>query len=157
MAGFTCAVIFPYYQIKNKMKRIIMMLSAIVLTANAFATEVPKAVKEAFTKKFPAANNIKWDKENAHEYEASFTINGSGFSANFSDTGTWVETESTVDFNRLPEKVQQSFNTAHKGAAIKAAAKIERATGDTMYEVEYKVGNKTKEVLYNEDGAVIKK
>ncbi len=138
------------------MKKTIITICVMVLSVAAFATDAPKAVKEAFAKKFPSATNIKWDKENAHEYEAEFKQNGKSFSANYSDKGEWLETESTIEFNMLPQKIQQSFNTNHKGAAVKAAAKIETSKGVTKYEVEFKNGKKILEELYTEDGSIIK-
>jgi hypothetical protein len=123
-------------------------------TTAVFAITVPEAVKKAFEKKFPAATGVKWDKENAHEYEAGFKLEGKSYSANFSNTGEWLETEGSIDFSQLPETVRQSFTTGHKTAIVKAAAKIETSKGIVKYEVEYKTGSKTKEIFYNEDGTV---
>jgi hypothetical protein len=138
------------------MKRTIILLLILVVSATALAKEVPAAVKAAFTKKNPGAASVKWDKENAHEYEAGLKLEGKSYSANFSDTGNWLETESSIAFGDLPLKVQEAHNKAHKGSTVKAAAKIETAKGETKYEVEYKNGKKTKEAFYGEDGTVLK-
>jgi hypothetical protein len=137
------------------MKKTIITVVAILFSITTFAKEVPKAVKEAFAKKFATATNVKWDKENAHEYEAGFIMDGKSYSANFSDTGEWLETESAIEYNALPQKVQVAFTAAHKTAKVKAAAKIETAKGETKYEVEFKNGKKTKEEFYTAEGVVI--
>jgi uncharacterized membrane protein YkoI len=137
------------------MKQIITLVAAMMFSITSFAIDVPQAVKDALMKKFPIAGNIKWDKENDHEYEAGFKMDGKNYSANFSDTGEWLETESAIEFNQLPEKAQESYNALHKGLMIKAVAKIETASGATKYEVEYKAGKKTKEVFYNAEGMVV--
>jgi uncharacterized membrane protein YkoI len=137
------------------MKQIIILATAMIFSIASFAVDVPQAVKDAFMKKFPTAGNVKWDKENSHEYEAAFKMEGKNYSANFSDTGEWLETESTIEFKQLPEKAQQSYNAKHKGLMIKAVAKIETASGATKYEVEYKAGKKTKEVFYNAEGMIV--
>lgn len=139
------------------MKQLIFVaLVLICATATSFAqSKIPTAVTSAFNKKFPNAANIKWDKENDHEYEADFTWKEVKHSANFSDAGLWLETETTLAFNQLPEKVQTAFNTAHKGATIKAAAKIETSKGKVTYEVEIKQGIKTAEFLYDANGSVL--
>ena len=125
--------------------------------ATSFAQgKTPTAVTTAFNQKFSNATKVKWDKENAHEYEASFEWKGEKLSANFSDTGEWLETESPIAFNQLPEKVQTEFNSAHKGATIKAVAKIETSKGTTKFEVEFKQGVKTVELFYTTDGTEIK-
>lgn len=125
--------------------------------ATSFAqSKTPTAVTTAFNQKFPNATKVKWDKENAHEYEASFEWKGEKLSANFSDTGEWLETESPIAFNQLPEKVQSAFNIAHKEATVKAVAKIETSKGITKFEVEFKQGVKTVELFYTADGKEIK-
>jgi hypothetical protein len=125
--------------------------------ASCFAqSKTPTAVTTAFNQKFPNATLVKWDKENAHEYEASFEWKGVNYSANFSDAGEWLETESPTSFNQLPEKVQASFNASHKGVTVKAASKIETSKGTTKYEVEIKEGIKTVEFFYTTDGTEIK-
>lgn len=140
------------------MKKIIFVAMALVCAyATSFAQgKTPTAVATAFNQKFPNATKVKWDKESAHEYEASFEWKGEKLSANFSDTGEWLETESPIAFNQLPEKVQSAFNVAHKGAAVKAVAKIETSKGITKFEVEFKQGVKTVELFYTADGKQIK-
>jgi hypothetical protein len=123
----------------------------------AFATSIaqsktPAAVASAFNLKFPNATKVKWDKENAHNYEASFEWRGVSYSANFSDTGEWLETETPITFNQLPEKVQTAFNTLHKGVTPNAISKIETSRQRTIYEFEMKQGAKTIEIFYNADG-----
>lgn len=140
------------------MKKIIFVAIALVCAyATSFAQgKTPTAVTTAFNQKFPNATKVKWDKENAHEYEASFEWKGEKLSANFSDTGEWLETESPITFNQLPEKVKTAFNDAHKGATIKAVAKIETSKGTTKFEVEFKQSVKTVELFYTTDGTEIK-
>ncbi|MEY4925856.1 MAG: hypothetical protein RI894_292 [Bacteroidota bacterium] len=126
---------------------------AVLSTASA-QTKAPAAVATAFNAKFAEAKNIKWEKENAHEYEAAFQLNGIKCAANFTEKGEWLETESPITFAELPDAVQKAFTVAHKKAKIKVVEKIEMATGVTHYEVEMKGG---KEVLYNADGTLVKK
>lgn len=121
--------------------------------ATSFAqSKTPTAVSIAFNQKFPNATKVKWDKEDAHNYEASFLWKGVNYSANFNDTGEWLETETPITFNLLPEKVQTAFNASHKGVRPKAVAKIETSKQGTSYEVELKQGVKTVEVFYQANG-----
>lgn len=138
------------------MKKIMLTtVTCLLVLTLSFAGNAPAAVKQAFAQKFPNATAIKWDKENAHEYEASFTFNGEKHSANFSDSGEWLETESAAAFNQLPDKVKSAFTASHKKTRVKAAAKIETAKGVTKYEVEFKKGLKTIELFYNADGTAL--
>lgn len=140
------------------MRKIFFVVMVLMCTyaANFAQNNIPSAVITAFNQKFPNASNIKWDKENAHEYEAGFTWNGTKQSANYSDLGEWLETESLIDFSKLPMKVQDTFKAKHKDSKIKAVAKIETSKNITKYEVEFKHGKKTKEVFYDENGIELK-
>ncbi len=136
------------------MKRIISLAIAFICVyATGFAqSKIPADVISVFNEKFPEASNVKWDKENAHEYEASFVWKGEKHSANFYDKGEWLETESPTTFDQLPEKVQAAYNASHKGAKIKAIAKIETSKGSIKYEVEIKHGFRTVELFYDVNG-----
>jgi hypothetical protein len=138
-------------------KSMLFIAGMLVFASVASAITPPGAVRKTFEAKFPGATSVKWDKENAHEYEASFTWNGNSYSANFNDSGAWLETEGAISFNQLPAKVQNTFNTKHEGAKVKAVAKIETSAGDTKYEVEVRQKMKTVEYFYNSEGVEIKK
>ena len=69
-----------------------IILFVIVITNSCFAKTIPpNAVTIAFKQKFPTATNIAWGIESTHEYEAEFIENGVKHSANFSETGKWLE------------------------------------------------------------------
>lgn len=140
------------------MKAIILAVIALVITySSCFAqNHSPTVVSTAFNQKFPNATKVKWNKENTHEYEATFEWKGEKRSANFSASGEWLETESPIPFHLLPEKVQSAFNADHKGVKAKAVAKIETSKGITKFEIEFKQGLKTAELFYTDDGTAIK-
>lgn len=140
------------------MKKIIIALTLVFATTISFAqSTAPVAVVTAFNKKFPNASKLKWIKENSREYEASFQWKGVQHSANFSESGEWTETESPINFNQLPDKVQKAFNASNKETQVTAVAKIVTSKGVIIYEVEKKQGAKTIELFYTEDGHEIKK
>ena len=64
-------------------------------------TKTPTAITTAFSKKFPNATNVMWDKENAHNFEAKFEWKGEKLSANFTDTGEWLETGDSAQIDHL--------------------------------------------------------
>ena len=125
-------------------------------TTSFAQTKTPKAIETAFKLKFPKATKVKWDKESATEYEANFVINGVKHSANYSNDGTWLETESTTTFDKLPVKVQNAFTASHKKEKVKAIAVIENSTGKILYEIEVTKGLKAIEYFYNADGTISK-
>lgn len=140
------------------MKKIIYAAMALLCTySTSFAqSKIPKTATTAFNQKFPNATKVKWEKESANDYEAEFEWNGIKYSANFSEKGEWLETESPFTFNQLPEKVQTAFNTSHKGKTPKAVSKIETSKQGTIYELEISKGLKTVELFYKQDGTETK-
>lgn len=138
---------------KLKMKKISFILIVLISTISCFAqSKTPSAATTAFSQKFPNATKVKWGKENPHNFEAEFEMKGAKYSANFSDNGDWLETESPFTFNQLPEKVQTAFNTVHKGLKPKIVSIIETSKQGTIYEIEIAKGLKTVELFYKADG-----
>ncbi len=136
----------------------IYLIALAVLCASATAwaqKQVPSVVNSAFKTKYSNATNVSWDKEDEHEYEAEFTIEGIKYSVNFSDSGKWLETEHVISYEELPDLVQESFMASHKDAKIKAVAKIETSEGETRYEIEVKKLLGAEELLYNANGKAL--
>ena len=138
------------------MKKNILVVIALLIATITFATEAPKAVKEAFAKKFPTAKSVKWEKENAKEYEAAFTIDGTKYSANFTNEGVWVETETEIKIADLPTVVSSAIKTKYVDWEIMGASKIETANNEVKYEADIRKGKTKKEVLVKADGTIIK-
>lgn len=113
----------------------------------------PGLVLEAFKQKFPSAVQIKWSKENAHEYEAEFKMNNEFYSANFNDKGIWLETESPITLDGLPDPVKKLIKPNDKVIHL---YKIEKADGTIHFEIEIKKGFIIREKLYDQDGNEIR-
>ena len=139
------------------MKRIALMFMAVAMFCScSFAMTPPKAVKDAFNKKFPAATKITWGKEAAKEWEAEFTFEGSKISANFYEDGTWLETEKEIKATSLPKAVANAIKTTYPGWKIAEADKTETSKHGTIYEADLKKGTSKKGVAYKEDGTPVK-
>jgi Putative beta-lactamase-inhibitor-like, PepSY-like len=137
-------------------KYFLLVISVLAFTLLSFTVKVPKAVLDAFVKKFPAATAVQWGKENAHEYEADFKMEGNKMSANFLPNGTWTETEATIAITALPAAVAVAVKEKYPAHTIIGADKIEKANGQITYEAELKKGSKKMEVILNADGTLIK-
>ena len=139
----------------------VLLCSTVLIATTVFPIspkkdKTPQAVEESFKKKFPEAQKVKCEKENK-EYEASFVINGVKTSANFTVSGEWKETESTVSASDLPKIVSDGILSAYPGAKIVDAAKIETPEKGIQYEADIKSGKKKMEVLFDAEGKEIKK
>ncbi|MBK8614663.1 MAG: PepSY-like domain-containing protein [Flavobacteriales bacterium] len=119
-------------------------------------TDVPQPVKTAFATKFPTATGVKWELEDATEYEAEFKENGKERSATFSATGQWMETETEMKPAELPAAVTQAIATSFAGSKVKETETVETPDRGTFYEVELEQGERTLEVQFAADGTVLK-
>lgn len=111
----------------------------------------PPAVTTAFTKDFPGATKIKWEKENA-SYEAEFMLNGQKMSADYDSKGSMLEKEVEIKTTALPAAVTAYVKEHYKGAKIKDAARITKANG----EVNLEAAIKGKDILFTADGKFLK-
>ena len=133
-------------------KFVLTIASILMFSTITFGATPPTEVLKAFKLKFPTAKKVKWDKENEHEFEASFLLNGIKYATNYTDKGEWLETESPLTFLQLPKEVQTSFSTSHKKDKPRLVSKIEQAKGVIKYEIEIKKGIKTVEFFYTANG-----
>jgi hypothetical protein len=115
------------------------------------AAKVPQTVKAAFSKAFPTAGSVKWEMEN-NNYEAGFKQDGKSMSAVMDAKGAVLETETDIKVAELPKAVADYLTVHYKGAKVKEAAIIKKASGEINYEAEVN----GKDVLFNSKGEFIK-
>ncbi len=138
------------------MKNVFLLAFIFVSMTSIFAQKgVPASAISTLKQKFPEAQKTKWEKEKNGDFEAHFKLKGTAMSATFSPTGEWLETESGIPVSAVPAPVLAAFKKTHGAATIKAADKIESATS-VSYEIEYKDGLKTKEIVYDAQGLLVK-
>ena len=128
-------------------------MSIFLLSTIAFAAKPPVKVQKAFEAKFATATGIKWAKENSKEWEAEFTVDTVKMSANFSNDGSWVETETQISASQLPDAATATIKKRHPTGEIVGAYKIDSAKNGIKYEADVKIGKKTVEVFVKEDGS----
>lgn len=138
------------------MKKILMIMALAFMGTSLFAGTPPKAVKDAFAKKFPTATKVTWGKEDVKEWEAEFTYEGSKISANFAQDGSWLETETQIKVAALPTKVAEAIAKQFPGWKIVEADKTETSKNGLIYEADVKKGANKKGVAYKEDGTPVK-
>ncbi|WP_426671386.1 PepSY-like domain-containing protein [Mucilaginibacter sp. McL0603] len=140
------------------MKKII--LSAFVLATLAGsamaqdikAKDVPAAVKETLTKKYPNATKVSWEKEKGN-YEANWGgKSGEDTSVQFTPAGAFVEEVNAIPVSQLPAAVSAYVKTNYNGAKIKEAGKVTDAAGNHFFESEIK----GKDLLFDESGKFLK-
>lgn len=134
-------------------------LSLVVCFASAQKVkeaEVPTAVKEAFTQKYPKAKVEKWEKEDGN-YEAEFDWNKDEASAIFDPAGTFKEYEVEIKTKALPAGVAEYCAKTFAGWSIAEATRITDADGKVSYKCEIKKGREDFDALFDEKGNFLKK
>ncbi len=140
----------------------ILLVIALLSITNVYAQKiaadkVPTAVVSAFKAKFPTAAKTSWEMENKNEYEANFKLNSEEVSANFDNTGKWLETETEIKISDLPPAIQSILSKDFAGFKSGEASKIESAKNGNCFEVEIEKGKETFDVLFTPDGKVLSK
>lgn len=138
------------------MKNITLTLSAMLFAATVFGGDkVPKVVKDAFAKAWPKVEKVSWDNEEG-KFEAKFKYDKMEYSATYNADGSLIETEILLKESQLPKAVNASAHKAHPTAKFKEFAKITRANGTIVYEVEIKENGKETDLYFTPDGAETK-
>lgn len=143
------------------MKQNVFLIATILVCSYANAqklkdSDVPAAAKKTFTQKFPAANDVKWEKEDDASIEAEFKIGKVEYSATFDQAGKWLETESEIKKSELPQAILSAITKEFSGFKIEEAEKLETPEGK-FYEVKLEKKEISYEVQFNEAGKVLKK
>lgn len=147
-----------------KIKSIVLGLLAILsLSVMSFLlagnTTVPQAVLDAFSAKFPQAQNVDWEEEEDGEYEAEFKVNKQEMSANFKADGTWLETEMEIKKSKLPAAVKKAIAAQFPGYEVEEAEQVETPDVSLAFEVELENEDTDTEVeaVFQADGTLLKK
>ncbi|MEI7983369.1 MAG: PepSY-like domain-containing protein [Bacteroidota bacterium] len=144
------------------MKKIVVLLSACLLisimghTQKITPDKVPAAVKQAFSKKFPAATDVKYEMEK-QDFEVTFKDKGAEMSANFDTTGKWLETETEIKETDLPKEVTASVTTNFSGFKVSEVAQTETPDKGLIYEMDLKKDKEAYEVQFSTKGDILKK
>jgi len=98
---------------------------------------VPQVVRDAFVKKFGEIENVEWEKEvNPPSYEADFEIDGIEKEAYFRADGKFLQLETKVDVDDLPEEVLEAFSELYPNHGIIEVEKVELPDGEILYDID---------------------
>ena len=141
---------------------IFVLLIAALMSNMAYAQKisvdkVPAAVTSAFKTKFPTVTKATWEMEGKTEYEVNFLLGGVKASANFDNTGKWLETETELKISALPAAIQSTLKKDFAGFKINEATKIESVKHGNCYEAEIEKGEETFDILFTVDGKILSK
>lgn len=126
----------------------------LVLLHTAFA--VPKEVEEAFKKQYPNATDVEWEVDSNGYWEAGFVDDDTDYRADFTTDAIWVETETSIEFEDLPDAVKVAIKEQYKDDEISEVEKVDSALRGQFFDVEFKRPGKNQDVEFLADGSRVK-
>lgn len=136
-----------------------LVLSVMIIVFSLFAcnqVKTPKEVTDAFNKQFASAENVQWDQEEENEWEAEFMMDGKEMTACFDNSGKWLETETEISIDNLPQAVTDSLKLKFEGFSIEEAENIEKPDFKG-FEIVLEKEDEELEVLITASGEIISK
>lgn len=140
-----------------KRKMLIAFMLIGVFAAGAQIRKIPVEVTEAFKERYPHAEKVSW-KDKISSFQASFELNGSEMSADFSSKGDWEKTERILSFTELPEEVVDGFGKSkytdwERGTIVE----IDENGESLSYRIFVKKSALSKKYLYFDANGKLKK
>jgi hypothetical protein len=135
----------------------ILIAVFLLISFSAFSQKnPPENVKKEFSQKFTTAKSVKWVSEKENEWEAEFKMDGKEMSACFDNVGKWLETETEISTNDLPEAVSNTLKNEFSEFKTDEISTVENTE---MKGFEIALKNKKTEitVIIGADGIVLKK
>lgn len=138
------------------MKKIVIAIIISFITTGIFAqSTLPDAVSKAFEQKFPKAKKVKWTSENIDDYQAEFVSDTVDATAQFTPTGSWIQTAINVLPAKLPPVILLAIKKNHPKTKVNKAVKIEHVKKLPHYEIELKKAEALEYIYFDLQGAEI--
>jgi hypothetical protein len=138
--------------------KIIHLFAALPLTFIISCSEVeqdhtPESVLESFGTMYPNAKEVEWEHEE-DTWEAEFMSNDHEVSAEYSETGGWIETETTLHRSEVPATVVEGIFAKYTNAEF---LKFEEVRGEDFlaYEVDIMFEEEEIEILISGSGIIL--
>ena len=119
-----------------------------------YAINTPKEVKTSFSKRFPMATDVFWERESLNEWEAEFKMQNMEYSANFLDDGTWVKTEHKITFHEMTLVAKNTLTKEFPNHKVELVELLE-TLNTSAYEIQISKDSKSIEVLISLEGLLL--
>ncbi len=115
--------------------------------------DVPQVVVDAMNAKYAGVGDIDWKVDRNDSYEAQYELNDIKYRADFDPDGSWIETERSLDWEDLPDAVQDAIKEEYDKDDIVELEYTDNAEKGKFYDVEIDPkGEKKFDVEYRENG-----
>ena len=132
-----------------------LLLVCACLCASCQLADPPEKVLKAFQDKYPNAEKIAWNIDRNARHEADFTLDGTRFRADFDADGNWVETETSVKWDDLPDATKAAFKDEGKKKDIVEIELVVSHEKGRFYDIEYKTSGHKQDIMITPNGQVL--
>lgn len=144
------------------MKNLTLLFIATLIAPFCFAQtlrmdQVPPAAANTFKQKFPNGSQPGWAKGKDNVYQVGFFNGKKMQTALFDNTGKWLQTETEINYNALPAKVQRAFENEFDGYKVQEAFEVETPDKGITYEIIAYRGPRNFAATFSAKGELLKK
>jgi hypothetical protein len=133
------------------MRKAVLFISALILTVSSFAQirKTPVAVTEAFAKKYPVAQDVRFE-DNLVNVQVHFVLDSVKMIAKFDNDGSWKETEKAFSYDQLTDEVKDGFQKSKYSNEwkVKETSIIHMPDGSERYRLKVEKNDLLKKYLF---------
>lgn len=133
-----------------------ILIAVLLLFFSCEETEVPRNVQIKFLELEPSAHRINWTIDDGI-YQVDCLIKSKKTTSYFDKNGNWLETESEIDSEELPEAILKTLKTKMGEYSIIDIELVKTKENQVLYEVDLKKENKIYDILFDETGKILRK
>ena len=127
---------------------IVLIFASVTFGQKVDESQVPEAVKGTFKARFASVKTATWEKEDTI-YAATFLMDETNTEAEFTEKGTWLNTEWEVPVEYTPQLVKKYLDSAYVGYKIKELSVTDFPTDGKVYVAEITKKKDCQEVYFS--------
>lgn len=133
---------------------VVTLMSCSLLPGNDIPEkDVPSVVKNSFTKEYPQAVDVEWEKHK-NNFEVDFEVGNADYTALYSADGKVIMEKQDIAVDALPVAVANKLKESYADLKVDDVDKLEK-DGNTYYQVDLEGGITDKNEIFSEDGAIV--
>ena len=141
------------------MRKVVVLFMALGLAIGSFAQvrKIPAAVTEAFSKKYPKAQEVEY-KDNLINVQVHFLLDSVRMTAKFNSDGEWKETEKESNYDAVPADVKDGFQKSkYENMQVNGVYEVQEMGKPLQYRIfVQKSGLQKKQVYFDANGKLLK-
>lgn len=136
--------------------RLSFLIALFLILQSCSENSVPREIQLKFLEIEPAAHNINWAIDD-NIYQVDYIVNAKKTTSYFDLSGNWLETESEILTNELPDAILKTLNSKLNEYSIVDIELVKTKENQILYEVDLKLKDKMYDILFDSKGKILRK